>query len=83
LPKRDLDAQWAKKNDASYYSYNNSINIDGDHGLISKYDVSPANIHDNQMLPALIDPMNEQSLFYGDSAYACDISEEFPFSCWL
>ena len=66
-----------KKNDVSYYGYKNSINIDRDHGFIRKYDISPANIHDSQMLPALIDPKNEQNFFFGDSAYSGNIFEEF------
>jgi IS5 family transposase len=77
LPQKDLDARWVKKNDVSYYGYKNSINIDRDHGFIRKYDISPANIHDSHMLPALIDPKNEQNFFFGDSAYAGNIFEEF------
>jgi IS5 family transposase len=77
LPQKDLDAQWVKKNDVSYYGYKNSINIDREHGFIRRYDVTPANIHDSQMLPALVDPKNEQNYFFGDSAFAGKLFEEF------
>jgi IS5 family transposase len=63
LPQKDLDAQWVKKNDVSYYGCKNSINIDREHGFIRRYDVTPANMHDSQMLPALVDPKNEQNFF--------------------
>lgn len=63
LHQTDLDAQWVKKNDVSYYGYKNNINIDREHGFIRRYDVTPANIHENQMLPALADPKNEQNFF--------------------
>lgn len=66
-----------KKNDVSYYGYKNSINIDREHGFIRRYDVTPANIHDSQMLPALIDPTNEENFFFADSGYAGNLFEEF------
>lgn len=77
LPQKDLDARWVKKNDVSYFGYKNSINIDRKHGFIRRYEVTPANIHDSQMLPALIDPTNDQNFFFADSAYSSNLFEEF------
>ena len=70
LRQKDLDARWVKKNDISYYGYKNSICIDVDHGFIRRYAVTPANIHDSQMLPRLLDPENEHDFVWADSAYS-------------
>jgi hypothetical protein len=65
-----------KKNDVSY-SYKNSINIDREHGFTRRYDITPANIRDSQMLPALVDLKNEHNFFFGDSVFAGKLHEEF------
>ena len=70
LRQKDLDARWFKKNDINYYGYKNSICIDVDHGFIRRYVVTPANIHDSQMLPRLLDPENEHDFVWADSAYS-------------
>ena len=70
LRQKDLDARWFKKNDINYYGYKNSICIDVDHGFIRRYAVTPANIHDSQMLPRLLDPENEHDFVWADSAYS-------------
>jgi transposase, IS5 family len=43
-------------NGINYYGYKNSICIDDDHSFIRLYAVTPANVHDSQMLPHLLDP---------------------------
>jgi transposase, IS5 family len=48
-----------KKNGVSHYGYNNSICIDVDYVFIRRYVVTPAIVHDSQMLPSLLDPENE------------------------
>jgi IS5 family transposase len=70
LRQKDLDARWVKKNDINYYGYKNSVCIDVDHGFIRRYAVTPANIHDSQMLPRLLDPENEHDFVWADSAYS-------------
>ncbi|MCT4364886.1 MAG: IS5 family transposase [Synechococcaceae cyanobacterium MAG-AL1] len=70
LQQKDLDARWVKKNGISYYGYKNSICVDVDHGFIRRYAVTPANIHDSQMLPRLLDPENEHDYVWADSAYS-------------
>ena len=75
LQQKDLDARWTKKNGISYYGYKNSICIDVDHGFIRRYAVTPANIHDSQMLPRLLDPENEHDYVWADSAYSGDSFE--------
>ena len=58
LRQKDQDARWTKKNQASYYGYKNSISIDASYGLIRSYEITPANVHDSQLLPALLDGEN-------------------------
>ena len=59
LRQKDLDARWVKKNGINCYRYQNSIYIDVDHGLIRRNALTPASIHDSQMLPHLLDPNNK------------------------
>jgi IS5 family transposase len=76
LQQKDLDARWVKKNGMSYYGYKNSICIDVDHGFIRRYAVTPANIHDSQILPHLLDPENEHDYVWADSAYSGECFED-------
>jgi IS5 family transposase len=76
LQQKDLDARWVKKNGINYYGYKNSICIDVDHGFIRRYAVTPANVHDSQMLPRLLDPENEHDYVWADSAYSGECFED-------
>ena len=76
LQQKDLDARWLKKNGVNHYGYKNSICIDVDHGFIRRYAVTPANIHDSQMLPRLLDPENEHDYVWADSAYSGECFED-------
>ena len=70
LQRKDLDARWVKKNGINYYGYKNSICIDKEHGFIRRYALTPANMHDSQMFPRLLDPENQQNFIWADSAYS-------------
>jgi len=70
LQQMDLDARWVKKNGINHYGYKNSIWIDAEHGFIRRFVVTPANIHDSQMLPMLLDPENQDNYVWADSAYS-------------
>jgi IS5 family transposase len=59
LRQKGLDARWTKKSGINYYGYKTSIYIDVDYGFIRRYAVTLANIHDSQMLPRLLEPVNE------------------------
>ena len=76
LRQKDLDARWVKKNGVNHYGYKNSICIDVDHGFIRRYAVTPANIHDSQMLAQLLDPENEHDYVWADSAYSGECFED-------
>ena len=58
LRQKDRDARRTKKNQASFFGYKNSISIDASYGLIRSYQITPANVHDSQLLPALLDGEN-------------------------
>jgi IS5 family transposase len=70
LRQKDLDARWVKKYGISHYGYKNSICVDVDHGFIRRYAVTPASIHDSQMIAHLLDPENEHDFVWADSAYS-------------
>mgnify|MGYP003335027914 FL=1 len=76
LRQKDLDARWVKKNGINHYGYKNSICIDVDHGFIRRYAVTPANVHDSQMLPRVLDPENEHDCVWADSAYSGECFED-------
>jgi IS5 family transposase len=76
LQQKDLDARWVKKNGINHYGYKNSICIDAEHGFIRRYAVTPANIHDSQMLPKLLDPENQHDYVWADSAYSGECFED-------
>ena len=75
MQQKDLNARWTKKNGISYYGYKNSICIDVDHGLIRRYAVTSASIHDSQKVPLLLDPENEHDYAWADSAYSGECFE--------
>ena len=70
LQQKHLEARCVKKNGINHYGYKNSICIDAEHGFIRRFVVTPANIHDSQMLPMLLDPENQDDYVWADSAYS-------------
>jgi len=45
----------------------NSICIDANHGFIRRYDITPPNNHDSQMLTQVLDPKNRDDFAWADS----------------
>jgi IS5 family transposase len=76
LQQKDLDARWVKKNGISHYDYKYSICIHVDHGFIRRFAITPANVHDSQMLPRLLDPVNQHDYVWADSGYSDECFEE-------
>ena len=76
LQQKDLDVRWVKENGINYYGYKNSICIDVDHCFLRRYAVTPANIHDSQVLTCLLDPENEHDYVWADSAYSGECFED-------
>ena len=76
LQQKNLDARWAQKNGLNHFGYKNNICIDVEHEFIRRHAVTPANIHDSQMLPMLLDPENSDNYVWADSAYAGERFED-------
>ena len=70
--QKDVDARWTKKRGVLYYGYKNHVQADVEHKLIRDYVVTPAQVHDGQMLDGLLDETNSGREVYGDSAYCSE-----------
>lgn len=67
--QKDTDARWFTKNGQRHYGYKNHIDVDVDHKLIRKYEVTPASVHDGDVFEELLDDRNSSRDVWGDSAY--------------
>lgn len=61
----------------SHYGYKDNISIDGAYGLMRRLVVTPANIHDSPMLPALLDADNAEAMVWANSAYSNSMVDSF------
>jgi IS5 family transposase len=66
--QKDTDAHWAVKNKEVHYGYKNHVKVDKKSKIITRYEVTSAEVHDSQKLKDLIEPAKDRRL-YGDSAY--------------
>jgi IS5 family transposase len=73
--QKDVEARWTRKNGKSAFGYKNHIDVDAEHKLIRTYEVTPANVHDSQVLDELVDPDNEDPRLWADSAYRSEETE--------
>ncbi len=67
MRQKDTDARWTKKNGKSHYGYKNHIATATNEQFITAYEISAANVHDSQVLAAILSEGVTQ--IYGDSAY--------------
>jgi IS5 family transposase len=74
--QKDADARWTKKGEKSYFGYKDHICIDAKHGLIRQYAVTPASVHDSQVLGQLLDEDNASDTIWADSAYRSEAIEQ-------
>jgi IS5 family transposase len=76
--QKDTDARWAVKNKEVHYGYKNHVKVDKKSKIITRYEVTSAEVHDSQKLKDLIDPEKDRRL-YGDSAYTgAEVQECIP-----
>jgi len=73
--QKDVEARWTQKNGKSFFGYKNHIDVDAEHKLIRTFAVTPANVHDSQVLDDLIDPDNEDPGVWADAAYRSEETE--------
>jgi IS5 family transposase len=70
LEQKDLDAEWAKKNNEVHYGYKDHVRVDRDSKMIVDYQVTGASVHDIKMFKVLIrEGINE--LWAGQCLYEC------------
>ncbi len=73
--QKDVEGRWTKKRGKSYFGYKNHIDVDAEHKLIRTFEVTPANVHDSQVLDDLVDPDNLDPGVWADSAYRSEETE--------
>jgi len=63
----DAEARYTRKHGRSYYGYKAHVSVDGQHQLICRAKVTPANVDDSQVFGELLDPQTRAA--YADKAY--------------
>ena len=76
LRQKDIDAKWVTHNGKDYYGYKDHIIADKKTKLITGYKVTPANIHDSEMIGELISKKDRDEKIYADSAYRSEEIEK-------
>lgn len=69
LRQKDMDAAWLKKNGKNYYGYKNHIKVDKGSKLIKDYQITPASVHDSDVLEELLEKSDKGQTLHADSAY--------------
>jgi IS5 family transposase len=72
--QKDMEGEWAKKNEEVHFGYKDHIKCDNDSKMITECRVTPANDHDSQIITALVD--EEDKVVWADSAYVGERIEE-------
>lgn len=70
LRQKDLEARWSVKNNESYFGYKAHIKVDLATKLVIAEAMTPANVHDSQMIVSLVE-VGDQKVF-ADKAYRGD-----------
>ena len=76
LRQKDIDAKWVTHNGKSYYGYKDHVKADEHTKLITRYKVTPANVHDSEMIGSLIDKTDRGQKVFADSAYRSEKIEK-------
>lgn len=75
LRHKDTDAGWTKKNGQTYFGYKNHIKGEIGSKLITAFEVTPASVHDSEVLNDLLTDEDAGKPLYGDSAYRSEEQE--------
>jgi IS5 family transposase len=67
--QKDVDADWTKKGGVNYYGYKQHIKADLKSKLITNFEVTPASVHDSQVLEELLEETDKGQPLFLDSAY--------------
>jgi IS5 family transposase len=76
LCQKDVDAQWTKKNNTTFYGYKNHVKADTKTKLIEDYIVTNASVHDSQPVEQLLTEKDKNQELYADSAYTGEAQEK-------
>jgi IS5 family transposase len=79
LRQKDTEGRWTKKHGHNFYGYKNHLNVDTRSKLITRYAVTPASVHDSQVLDALVQPGDPET--FADSAYQTPGCQEVMRRC--
>ena len=74
--QKDTDANWTKKRNVSYFGYKNHVKVDSESKLITDFQVTPANVHDSEVLEELLDDKDKNQPLWADSAYKSEKHDE-------
>ena len=75
--QKDTDARWTKHIGKKHYGYKNHVKADTETKLLTAYEVTPANVHDSQVMEDLIEKEDAGEPLYADSAYRSESMETF------
>jgi IS5 family transposase len=76
IRQKDVDADWTKKGGQSHYGYKQHIKADERSKLITTFEVTPASVHDSQVLDNLLDKDDVGQPLYADAAYEKEEKKE-------
>ena len=72
---KDVDARWTKKGDLNIFGYKLHVKI----AIATKYIlaavITPANVHDSQVIAPLLDSGDKGRVLFADSGYCGDVQE--------
>lgn len=69
--QKDTDAQWVTHNGKSYFGYKDHLKADSKTKIITDYKVTPANVHDSEVVDELLDKKEDSGQpLHGDCAYS-------------
>jgi IS5 family transposase len=77
LRQKDTAARWISKNGEDYFGYKNHIKADSKTKIITDYRVTPANVHDSEVIEELLNNKEDSGQpLYADSAYRSEAIEK-------
>ena len=67
--QKDIDARWTEKGGQKFFGYKDHAKIDAKSKLIDKYVITSAEVHDSQIMEALVEEKDREQELHADSAY--------------
>ncbi len=75
---KDPEASWTAKQDEPHYGYKAHATVDQGSELIRKVEITPAHIHDNQLLEEMV--LGDEQVVYADKGYSSSAHKEYLHS---